>query len=577
MRGTGVSVGIGIAQALLWQPAVTQEYLPKKSGKPEEEIARFEAALASILKKNKGLRAKAARRIGNEEAAIFDAYTLMLTDEEAMIRPTKESIRLRSLSAEYAVSQQFGELARSFLELDSEYMRQRAEDVFSLRDQLLREMMGVPLVEASHLDHPTIVVAAMLSPGDLANLDLSRLEGIICEDGGYSSHMSILARTLGIPAVVGAGSILECVQAGDILALDGESGEIWINPGKEEIEELRQRADRLFEQRQEAQLFRGRPTITVDGRRVELSATVGQMEEVEPALAADAEAIGLYRTEILHVNHPPLPSEEVQFRTYRTVLERLNGKAAVVRTFDDGGNRPAQLLRTREEENPVMGYRGIRMSLGRPSFFRTQLRALLRASAYGSLKVLFPMVSSLDELRLAKAALETVKNELRREEMPFDEKIPVGLLVGIPSAALLSESLASEVDFFSISVNDLIQFTLAVDRGSPDLNYLYHMYHPAVLRLIKWTVDAAHHHGIPCNLCGEAQGYEKVLPLLLGLGLDGFAVNPGMVLSSRRILNQCSYTECKRFADETLQLQSAAEVEKWLARAQSSLRLSGGL
>ncbi|MDL2252622.1 phosphoenolpyruvate--protein phosphotransferase [Ruminococcaceae bacterium OttesenSCG-928-I18] len=567
MKGTGVSAGIGIAQALMWQPALTQDYVPRKSGRPEIEIDRFDTALANILNKNNDLRAKTALRLGDGEAAIFDAYAMMLQDEEAVIRPTKENIRLRSLSAEYAVTLQFGELARSFLEMDNEYMRQRAEDVFNLRDQLLREMMGMPVAEASHLDRPTIVVAHALTPGDLANLDISRLEGIVCETGGYSSHMSILSRTLGVPAVVGATGILECVEEGDVLALDGESGEIWVNPDKSEIEMLRSRADTLFEKREQAQLFRGRPTITTDGRRVELSANVGQLEEVDTAISADAESIGIYRTEILHISYTPLPSEEDQLREYRVLLEKMNGKAAVVRTFDDGGNRPALVLKAREEENPMMGYRGIRMCLGRPSFFRTQLRALLRASAYGSLKIIFPMISSLEELRDAKAALEAIKNELRREDVPFDEQIPVGILISVPSSALLSEVLASEVDFFSIGINDLIQFTLAVDRGSPDLNYLYHMYHPAVLRLVKWTVDAAHHHGIPCNICGEAQGYEKVLPLLLGLGLDGFSVNPGLVLSSRRILNSCSFSECKRFADETLQLHTAAEVERKLRGA----------
>ncbi len=571
MHGTAVSAGIGIAQALLWQPAVTHDFVPRKGGRPDVEVARFEAALSNILSKNRGLRDKTALRIGDGEAAIFDAYSMMLKDDEAVIHPTKENIRLRGLSAEYAVTLQFGEVARSFLELDNEYMRQRAEDIFNLRDQLLRELMGMTPAEASHLDKPTIVVADLLSPSDLANLDISRLEGIICESGGYSSHMSILARTLGIPAVVGVRSVLECVQLGDVLALDGETGEIWINPDEKELEMLRRRADAVFEKREAAKQFRGRPTVSTDGRRVELSASVGQLEEVDSALAADAEAIGLFRTEILHTSHGMLPSEEEQLRVYRALLEKLGGKAATVRTFDDGGNRPMLSLRTREEENPVMGYRGIRMSLGRPSFFRAQLRALLRASAYGSLRVIFPMVSTLEELRYAKKALETIKNELRREEIPFDEQIPVGLLVGLPSAALMGEVLASEVDFFSISINELIQFTLAIDRGSPDLNHIHHMFHPPVLRLIKWTVDAAHHHGIPCNICGEAQGYEKALPLLFGLGLDGFSVNPGMILSSRRILNGCNFAVCKRLADETLLMPSALEVEKWLGRAESPL------
>lgn len=566
IKGTGVSDGIGIAKAMVWQAAISHDYVPRKSGNPDTEIARFEIALNSILENNKLLRQKTARQHGDSEAAIFDAYSLILTDEEAVLQPTRDHIRLRRLSAEYAVTFQFGELARRFLEMNNEYLRQRAEDVFHLRDQLLREMMGMPSTEATHFDRPTIVVANGFSPTDIARMDLSRLEGIVSETGGYSSHMAIIARTLGIPTVLAVGDILERVHDGEVMALDGRTGEVWLNPDEDEIAMLQGRAEQHAVRSREAQSFRGRPTISVDGRRVELAANVGQLEELDAAISADAEAIGVFRTELLHVTNPPLPTEDEQFKVYRALIEKMGDKAATVRTFDDGGNRPTIAIKGRQEDNPVLGYRGIRMSLGRPSFFRTQLRAILRASAYGSLKILFPMVTSMDELNEAVKALEAVKSELRREDIPFDEQIPVGILISVPAAALLGEVLAGKVDFFCVGINDIIQFTLAIDRSNPDLAHMYHPYHPAVLRLIKWAVDAAHHHGIPCIISGEVTEHEQVLPLLFGLGLDGFSINPGLILSCRRILNNCNYADCKRLAEETLQLNSASEVAKRLAQ-----------
>ncbi len=567
MFGNGVSSGVGIAQVLVWQPALAQDYVPRKSSKTKGELDRFNRALQHLLGRHKGFRAKTARHIGDQEAAIFEAYSMMLSDEEAVLRPIRESIRLRNLSAEYAVDLQFGKLARCFLEMENEYMRQRAEDVFNLRDALLREMTGVPFENNSNLDRPTVLVASSLSPLDLITLDMSRLQGIVCETGGYSSHTAILARSRGIPAVFEAKCILELVTEGDIVALDGTTGEIWINPNQSEIELLNLRADKLFEKKEAAKLFRGRPTITRDGRRIELTASIGRIEEVQTACAADSEALGLLKTELLYMENPPLPLEEEQVAAYRAVLEKMDGKSVTIRTYDDGaGGKPLVELRPREEENPALGYRGIRMSLGRPSFFRTQIRALLRASAYGSIKITFPMVSSIEEVKDAKLAVQTVKKELTREDIPFDENIQLGLMMAVPSAVILSEAFAAEVDFFSIGIHDLIQFTLAVDRSNEDINYLCHIFHPAVLRQIKWIVDAAHHHNIPCNICGEPKGYEVALPLLLGLGLDGFSVTPGQILNNRKILNQCSFSECKRLAAECLQLHSAFEVEKLLKR-----------
>ena len=567
LKGNGVSPGIGFAQALVWHTPVAYDYMARKASQPQLESKRFQHANACLLDKFEQLRQKTARRFGDAEAAIFEAYKMMLCDEEGLLEPLHKKIHQNNLSAEYAVVQQFGELGAQFLEMDDEYLRQRSEDVFALRDQILRELQGTSSIDASHLDRPTIIVADTISPTDIANLDLSRLEGVICETGAYSSHAAIIARTLGIPAVMGACGAMSRIQTGDSIALDGESGEIWFSPDEAAIGMLHLRADTIAERRKRVQLFRGRPTITTDGHRIELSANAGYLEEVDAALSADAESLGLFRTENLHISSLNTPGEEEQYKIYRKLLEKMGGKAATVRTFDSGKPGVSGLRRKSSnlvEENPALGYRGIRMSLGRPSFFRTQLRALLRASAYGPLKIVFPMISNVDEVLEAKTALEQIKQELAREGIPYDEGIPIGVLIAVPSAALMAESLAPHVDFFSIGINDLLQFTLAVDRSSPQLSPLYHQYHPAILRLIKWTVDAAHSNGIPCNICGEAPGQKQVLPLLLGLGLDGFSFNPSMILPAREVLNSCNYIECKLLADEVLQMQSSNQVTKRL-------------
>ncbi len=565
MKGVASSAGVGIASAVLVHEAVSRDFMPRRAGKPEVELARFEQALAAITDKNNQLCEKAARHFTNGEAAIFDAYAAMIQDEDAVIIPTRAHISAEGFTAEYAVLVQFGELAEHFLAMTNDYLRQRAEDVFFIRDQLLAELSGAAGAGGLKLLRPTIIVARNISATDLASLDISRVEGIVCEGGGYSSHTAIFARALGIPAVMGAGGIFNAVEDGDVVGLDGETGEVWVRPGAEEIAFLHARADKVAQNREEALLFRGQPTVSTDGRRVELMANAAKVEDLASPTMANAESIGMLRTENIQPAPFSLPSEEEQFRAYRRALDCLNGKSACVRTFDDGGTALLSAVRRAEERNPALGHRGIRMSLARPSFFRTQLRAILRASAFGNLKIMFPMVASRDELEEAKRALEAIRTELAREGVPFDENMPVGMLVSLPAAALMAEVFAGLVDFFSISLSDLIQFTVGVDKQSPGLSNLFHPFHPQVLRLVKWTADAAHHHNIPCHICGEVPGFETVLPVLFGLGIDGFSVAPSMVLPCRRVLNGCSYAKCRRLAEEVLGLASPAEVTKRLA------------
>lgn len=562
LRGTGVSTGIGMAQAMIWQTNLTYDYIPRKSTVPDEEVKRFEAARSIMQDKTGDMRLRTERMLGSGEAAIFDAYSMILDDEEVLLDPLRERIIKENYSAEFAVATQFDSIARQFMRIDNEYLRQRVDDIIALRDQLMRELMGQHPADVSHLDRPTVIVAHNLSAADIANLDLSRLEGIVCEVGGYSSHMSIIARTLGVPTVVGASGVLAEIKQGALVALDGETGEVWIEPGSDDIYMLRRRGDLLAERRAKTQKYYGRPTISTDGRRVELSASIGTPAEVDKAMAADAESMSVYRVDFMNTSLEEQPDEEEQFKIYREMLQKAKGKAVTVRTFDDGGKLAFSGGKNRDCENPVIGYRGIRMSLGRPSIFRTQLRALLRASAYGTLRVLFPMVSTLDEVDGATNALKSVKDELRREGIPFDEKMPVGVNIEVPSAALICEDIAPKVDFLNIDINNLAQFTLAVDRENPELYHLYRQHHPAVLRLVAHTVEVAHENEKPCFISGESPGQESMMPLMLGMGADGFSVNPGQILRAREILNSCSYTDCKKTAGEILRLARADEIVK---------------
>ncbi|MDL2324959.1 phosphoenolpyruvate--protein phosphotransferase [Ruminococcaceae bacterium OttesenSCG-928-A16] len=550
LQGIGVSVGIGIAQAMLWYPPINYASLPHTAAVPQREIVRFEGALENVIRKNEALSADTARRIGAAEAAIFDVHAMLLADDE-ITAPIRRLIMLQGFSAEYAVLTCFNSAAKKMDAIEDEYLRQRADDFYNLRDELLRELLGLSYNNASHLQQPTIIMAHSLAPGDLASIDRSRLAGIACEIGGYTGHTAIIARNLGVPAIVGVPFAKMQAAAGKLAGLDGETGQMWLNPSERELAMLRTRGDALSERRRTAQQFWGIPSITLDGHRIELSANVGQLPELEDALAADTESVGLFRTELIPGSEPGHATEEAQFATYKKAVEMLAGKGLTIRTLDIDDNHTG---------NPALGYRGIRMSLGRPSVFRTQLRAILRASAYGNVKILLPMVCTLRELDEAKTAIQNVKEELRRENIPFDEKIPVGLLVEVPATALLAATFAKQVDFFSIGMNDLVQFTLAADRGNPQLATLFAPAHPAVLRLVQFTINAAHTSGIPCNICGDFSQQDIMLPLFLGLGANGFSLNTRAILPARQIVNHSNFASASAAAQKALELDTAEDV-----------------
>ena len=395
-------------------------------------------------------------------------------------------------------------------------------------------------------------------------MDKDKVIGIVTELGGRTSHTSIMARSLEIPAVAGVKDITNIAKNGDFMIVDGSKGIVLINPSQDEVEFYQREKEKYEEFKQQTRQMKGKESISKDGVKVEIAANIGTPKDVDNVIENDGEGVGLYRTEFLYMDNDRLPTEDEQFEAYKVVAERLEGKPIVIRTLDVGGDKDIPYLELPKEMNPFLGYRAIRLCLDRRDIFKTQLRALLRASAYGNIKIMFPMISNIQEVREAKRILEEAKEELRKENIPFNEDIEVGIMVEIPSVAIHSDIFAREVDFFSIGTNDLIQYTLAVDRGNQEISHLYNQYDPAVLRLIKMTIDNGHKAGIWVGMCGEAAGDEKLIPVLLGMGLDEFSMNPASILKARYIISNTSKKEVEGMLDEILSLPTAEDVERYI-------------
>ena len=443
-------------------------------------------------------------------------------------------------------------------------MRERADDLKDLRDQLVARLLGVS-GGGPRLTRPSILVADELTPSETMGLDTSLAAGFLLRRGGPTSHTAILARALGVPAVVGAGAAADGLTDGQELWLDGGAGQFAPTGDPEADREFRRRQEGLQRRGRADEECRGRATRTADGTEIELAANVTAPAFQRLAVDNDAEGVGLFRSEFLYLDQAELPDEEKQLAAYRSVLEELAPRPVIVRTMDVGGDKEAACLGLPREENPFLGCRAIRVCLRRPGVFRTQLRALLRASVFGTLKIMFPMISSLRELRQAKAAVEQAKAELRAEGIPFDPEVPVGMMVEIPSAALMADAFAREADFFSIGTNDLTQYTLAVDRGNETVAELYSALEPGVLRLIAMTARAARQAGIPCGMCGEAAADPRLLPVWLGLGLTELSVSPKAVLPTRRRIAGLRDRDCRAAAEQVVELEDAEQVERWLA------------
>ncbi|WP_069651047.1 phosphoenolpyruvate--protein phosphotransferase [Caloranaerobacter ferrireducens] len=562
MKGIAASPGIAIGKVLIKKDF--QIKIEKKNiDNIEDEIKRLNKAIKVSKQQIDSLYQHTLENIGQEEAKIFEAHIMILDDPE-YFGQVEEKIKTEKINAEHALKQVTDKFLEIFQNMDNEYMKERAADIKDVSNRVIRELLGIETIDLSKLDEAVIIVAKDLTPSDTAQMDKEKVLGFITEIGGKTAHSAIMARTLELPAVVGVEGITKKVKNKDIVILDGEEGIVIINPDKETLKEYKDKKEEYQKYKNKLKQLKGRESITKDGFKVELVANIGTPKDVEGVIRNDAEGVGLYRTEFLYMDRKSLPTEEEQFSAYKEVAEKLKGKPVVIRTLDIGGDKDLPYLELPKEMNPFLGYRAIRLCLDRTEIFKTQLRALLRASIYGNIKIMFPMISSIEELRQAKQILEEVKEDLRKENIKFNEEIEVGMMIEIPSAAIMSDILAKEVDFFSIGTNDLIQYITAVDRGNRKISYLYSQYHPALLRLIKQVIDNGHKEGIWIGMCGEAAGDPKLIPILIGMGLDEFSMSPISILRARWIITNIEQKKMKKLAQHVLNLPTAEEVEKFI-------------
>ncbi|EHA6121333.1 phosphoenolpyruvate--protein phosphotransferase [Staphylococcus pseudintermedius] len=558
IKGIAASDGVAIAKAyLLVEPDLS--FSNEKTDQPEAEVQKFNEALNNSKIELTKIRNHAEEQLGADKAAIFDAHLLVLDDPE-LIQSIEEKIKNESASAPQALTEVTQNFITIFESMDNEYMKERAADIRDVAKRVLAHILGVELPNPSIIDESVIIVAHDLTPSDTAQLNKQYVQGFVTNIGGRTSHSAIMSRSLEIPAVVGTKSISESVQQGDMVIVDGLTGDVIVNPSDDEIKAYQHKRESFFADREALKQLRDEPSKTLDGHEVELAANIGTPNDLEGVHNNGAEGIGLYRTEFLYMGRDNMPTEDEQFEAYKKVLESMEAKRVVVRTLDIGGDKELPYLNLPEEMNPFLGYRAIRLCLDQPEIFRPQLRALLRASAYGKLNIMFPMVATIQEFRDAKALLLEEKENLKQEGVEVSDDIELGIMVEIPATAALADVFAKEVDFFSIGTNDLIQYTMAADRMSERVSYLYQPYNPSILRLIKQVIDASHQEGKWTGMCGEMAGDETAIPLLIGLGLDEFSMSATSILKARRQIKDLSRTEMVQLADRALNCATVDEV-----------------
>ncbi|HZG70132.1 MAG TPA: phosphoenolpyruvate--protein phosphotransferase [Chondromyces sp.] len=565
LKGIAASNGIAIAKAYrLVEPDLT--VTKKQIENSEEEVSRFQTALHTSKSELETIREKAREELGADKAAIFEAHLLVLSDPE-LISPIEDKIKNENVNAELALKETADMFVSMFESMDNEYMRERAADIRDVTKRVLSHLLGVQLPNPSMVTEEVIIVGEDLTPSDTAQLNRQFVKGFTTDIGGRTSHSAIMARSMEIPAVVGTKEATEQIQNGDLVIIDGLNGEIHINPTPEVIKTYEDMHKQYEEQKAEWAKLLNEKTVSADGHHVELAANIGTPQDLEGVKSNGGEGVGLYRTEFLYMGRDQLPTEEEQFEAYKAVLEGMEGKPVVVRTLDIGGDKELPYLNLPKEMNPFLGFRAIRLCLEEQGIFRTQLRALLRASVYGNLKIMFPMIATLAEFREAKQILEDEKQKLQSEGIPTADHIELGIMVEIPSTAVMADQFAKEVDFFSIGTNDLIQYTMAADRMNERVSYLYQPYNPAILRLVKMVIDAAHKEGKWAGMCGEMAGDEIAIPILLGLGLDEFSMSATSILKARAQIKHLSKAEMKTVAEQALQLSTTEEVVKVVKEA----------
>lgn len=565
LKGKGVSKGIGIGHTKVLKHEEVKLTDFKVEDK-ENELNYFKKCLNDVIEDTK----KVVDKLSGTEADIMNAY-LMILQDPTLTEETERLIQEDGYNAGYATKVGFETVEEVFKNMDDEYMSARASDIEDMKNKVVNKIIDKAELDLTNLPENTILVGKDLSTSDTAKLKLNSVAGIIIENGSENSHVSIMARTHEIPAIVGAKGVLDSIANDMYIAINGGTGEIFLDPSQDEVAKLEEIQKELKDEKGSLAKFKNKKSITKDGYKTEVVANIGTPKDMDAVIENGAEGVGLFRSEFLYMDSENMPTEEEQFEAYKAVLEKAEGKRVIVRTLDIGGDKDLKYLNLDKEDNPFLGYRAIRICLREPEIFKVQLRALYRASSYGKLAIMLPMISSVDELRSAKAIINEVKEELKSKNIKFDKNVKVGIMIEIPSAAIMAEELAKECDFFSIGTNDLIQYTVAVERGNEKISDLYTKFHPAVIRLIKMAIDGAHKSKIFCGMCGEAAADERFIPLLVGLGLDEFSMNTTKILNSRKMIRSLNHKECKKLVQEILRMSSASEIKARLEEYKDNL------
>lgn len=557
LKGIAASAGVAIAKAYkLEQPVVVIE--KRTDVDTAKEVEKLEAALAKTVTDIEGVKERAAKRLKPEELEVFNAHLMMASDPE-LTGQMKSMIENDGVNAEYAADEVSKMMVAMFESMDNDYFRERAADIKDVTFRLKCNLLGLEIPDLGAISEPAVIVAHDLTPSDTAQLN-EFVKGFVTAIGGKTSHSAIMANSLEIPAVVGTTGILEAVNTGDMIAMDALDGEVFINPDEETIAGLEKKSVAYQEEKKALKVLVNAKSITTDGHEVELAGNIGNAKDALQVMKNGGEGVGLFRTEFLYMDNDHFPTEEEQFEVYKEVLETMQGRKVVVRTLDIGGDKTLSYFTFPEEMNPFLGYRAIRLCLDQPEIFKTQLRALCRASVYGKLCIMFPMIATVNEFKQAKAIFEECKAELIAAGTPVADDIQVGMMVEIPAAAVLADEFSKYADFFSIGTNDLIQYSMAADRMSEKVSYLYQPYNPAILRLVNMTIQGAHKNGKWVGMCGAMAGEPSAVPILLGLGLDEFSMSATQILKARKIVNGLSYEEMKKVAANCLNMDSAQEV-----------------
>ena len=562
VTGIAASPGIVFGKALvLKEEPIVLNTQKISADQIDAEVAKFYAGREKTAAQLNSIHEKALRTLGAEKAAIFEGHLMILEDEELeeeILAYLKENLVTADVATNKIIDQQVAVLS----EIDDEYLKERAGDIRDIGNRLLRNILGMHIVDLGDIQEESILVAYDLTPSETAQLNLDKVLGFITDIGGRTSHTSIMARSLELPAIVGTNDITAHVKTGDLVILDAISNQIHINPSETEIAAFKAQQEKLAAEKAELAKLKELPAETLDGHRIEVAGNIGTIRDVDGVLRNGGESIGLYRTEFLFMDRASLPGEEEQFEAYKEIVEAMEGKQVVLRTMDIGGDKELPYLDLPKEMNPFLGWRAVRIGLTRREILDTQLRAVLRASAFGKLAVMFPMIISVEEIRELKSIVAELKAQLRAEGHAFDENLQLGVMVETPSAAVNARHLAKEVDFFSIGTNDLTQYTLAVDRGNVIIAHLYNPLTPSVLNLIKQVIDASHAEGKWTGMCGELAGDVRATALLLGMGLDEFSMSAISVPHVKKLARSISYADAKALADEALAQPTAADIER---------------